>query len=291
MDANDLPNILTFWPARMGQGERFTLLYGTTYTFTEIEKRFLGGIGAHLDKANTLHELALRLKPSLELDNRQIEEKGHTPALHGKEVSAVIEAIILELYSSVDCMAEIVYAIYRHKHVRHLRQSTSGLYRDFEKLGENFPDELRAAFRMTTWFDELRGIRDELTHRQTGSVSLDPKTGLVFYMHHGMQQGERALIIEDIFVWIARMARNVNSFLGHVFLYLNSQLRPGQVDVLCGFTQGRALMRTVNPAEELTFNSGVCRFYALFQQPDNTGCPFSNACGAYARAAAQAGGS
>jgi hypothetical protein len=290
MDAKDLPNILTFWPERMGQVERFVLLYSTTFTFTKIEKRFLGGVGAHFNKSVTLRELALRLRLNLELDNQQMREMGHSPAIHAKELSAVIEAVVLELYSSIDCLAEVIYAIYRHKQVRFLKQSTSRLYREYDKLGDPFPEELRFAFRMTTWFPELRRIRDELTHRQTGSVNLDEKTGIISYMHHGMQQEDLALIIEDIFGWLATMTEAVNRFLGHVFHYLNGELKPGQVDVLCGFTQGRALMRTVNPAEELTFNSGICRFYAFFQQPDNTGCPFSNDCGAYARATAQAGG-
>jgi len=48
-------------------------------------------------------------------------------------------------------------------------------------------------------------------------------------------------------------------------------------------------MRIINPVEELTFNSGICRSYPWFQQPDNPGCPFSKDCGAYARTQAQAG--
>jgi hypothetical protein len=288
MKASQIPNVITFWPENMGQVERFVLLHGTTFTFTDIEKRFLGGVTAHFNKAITLHSLAQRMKPSLEIDNREMVERGHSPALNAKSITAVIEATILELYSCVDCVAEVIFAIYRHKHVRHLKQSTSGMYRNFESFGKNFPDEIRAALRLTTWFPELRTIRDELTHRQTGTVTLDEKTGLVFYIHHGMKQGERALIIDDIFVWLGAMTEAINRFLGQLFHYLNSLLLPGQVDVVCGFTQGRILMRIINPAEELTFNSGICRSYTWFQQPENPGCPFSNDCGAYKRTQAAA---
>ncbi|HTQ13448.1 MAG TPA: hypothetical protein VMH86_06190 [Rhizomicrobium sp.] len=272
----------------MGQVDRFLMLYGSTFKFTDIERRFLGGVGAHFNKAITLQGLALRIKPGLETDNREMRERGHSPGLNAQELSAVIEATILELYSCVDCVAEVIFAIYRHKHIRHLKQTTSGMYRDFESFGRNFPDEIRAALRSTTWFQELRTIRDELTHRQTGTVNLDEKTGLVFYMHHGMKQGDRALIIDDIFVWLGAIVEAVNRFLGQLFHYLNSQLLPGQVDVVCGFTQGRILMRIVNPAEELTFNSGICRSYTWFQQPGNPGCPFSKDCGAFKRTQTQA---
>src|SRR5262249_32058442 len=141
--------------------------------------------------------------------------------------------------------------------------------------------------RQVDWYEELRVYRDELTHGQTGSCNLDRQTRLVHYMHHGMQKDGRALIIDDIFEWLVQKMTAINGTLGRVFPYLNHHLSSKPVQAVCGMTQGRILMRTVDPSQlPITFNSGHCMSFHWFTQPDNPGCPFSEYCGAFARTAA-----
>ena len=43
----------------------------------------------------------------------------------------------------------------------------------------------------------------------------------------------------------------------------------------------RLLERWVNPADELTFDSGRCASWQWFERPENPTCPFKENCGAY----------
>ncbi|HVA13147.1 MAG TPA: hypothetical protein VNF99_07850 [Stellaceae bacterium] len=279
-----LPNLRVFVPESWGEVGRFNNLYQATFDFTRLEQRFVGGVAAHFHKAVTLESLALKLKPNLEIDRRELNERGYTPALNSTEITAVVEAAMLELYAAADCAAEVIYAIFRRKAVRGLKQSTRTLFAKFERLPPPFPEELKAALRGATWYPELRRIRDELTHRQIGRCNLDEKSQTVTYMHPGMHSEDRALIIEDIFKWLVTMRDAVNEFLGLSFRYLNSLLSATPVPVPCGLTQGRMLMRMLNPAEPvITFDSGICMSYQWFEPPTGPGCPFSGSCGAYKR--------
>lgn len=283
MPPTTLPNVLVFWPEAWGEAERFAQLHTATHQFNELERRFVAGVGAHFNKAMTLEALASKLRPNLEIDRQQLEERGHTPASNSTELAAVIEAGILELYSTVDCVAKVIFAIYGKKHIRGLKQSTRGLFKGFNKITGEFPEEIKAILRTATWYDDLRTIRDELVHRQTGVCNLDHQTNVVSYVHLGMRSEGRAFIIEDIFAWFREKRDAVNFFLGPLYQYLNSQLSPTPIHVVCGMTQGRILMRSINPTEKLTFDSGQCMSYRWFQQPGNPGCPFSERCGAYKR--------
>jgi hypothetical protein len=275
-----------FAPEFWGQVGHFSRLYSETFSFKEVEKRALGGVSQHFDKAATLRDLAVKLRPNLDIDRAELIKNGFTPALNATEFSAVIEAAILELYSSVDCTAKVLHAIYA-KHSRKFSDSTRKLFSGFEKIEGEFPEQLKKIFRSVTWYEEFRFLRDELTHLETGSCTLNHETGKVQYMHPGIKKQGNVLVLEDVFQWFEIMMAHVNNFDGEVFEFLNSTLKDTPIIQICGMVEGRALMRHVNPAERLTFNSGTCFSRQWFELPENPTCPFVDACGAYRRTLAR----
>ncbi|MBS0296160.1 MAG: hypothetical protein JSR45_07600 [Proteobacteria bacterium] len=270
-----------FAPEYWGTAERFSKLYQHSYAFRGAEQRAVSGVCAHFDKAITLRSLAEKLAPNLDLDEAEFAEKGFTPAANSRELSAVVEAVILELYAVVDCTAQVLKAAYPS--VRGFKKSVRGLFSDFEKFGEGFPESLKDALRAVTWYDELRFLRDELTHLTPGACHRDRDRRIVSYMHPGIMRGDRALILDDIFAWVDAAIANVNGFTGLVFAHLNTTLKPTPVQQICGVFAFRIFMRAVNPTEPLTFNSGTCISHQWFELPENPSCPFAPDCGAYAR--------
>jgi hypothetical protein len=83
--------------------------------------------------------------------------------LNSQELSAVIEASILELYSSLDCTVKVLHAVYGHGS-RSFPKSTRKLFHNYDKVTGSFPEELKEVFRTADWYDGLRYLRDELTH-------------------------------------------------------------------------------------------------------------------------------
>jgi hypothetical protein len=282
------PALLMFAPEHWGQIDRFQHFWSTTYEFDEREQRAVAGVRAHFDKFRRLNELAKKLLPSLQIDRTQLHEQGFTPADNAAELATIIEAAILELYSSVDCAAKVSRAIYGPG-TRGFRDSTRNLFQNVMKLMGSFPEELKPLFKVAPWYWPLLHLRDELTHLATGSVHLDDETGFVRYFHRGLKQGEVPLIIDNIFGWLEQRMEQVNKFLGMVFLYLNGTLKDKPVFQICGIVEGRVLHRYLRPVAEITFNSGMCGAWVWFERPENPTCPFKDHCGAYLNKAPQHG--
>lgn len=282
MNTQPLPTVRVFAPEQWGEVDRFANFYSGTYRFSDREKRAVSGVLNHFQKAITLQTLAVKLKPGLDIDKKQLDESGYTPALNSHELSAVIEASILELYSSLDCTVKVLRAVYGSGS-RSFPESTRRLFQNIEKVAGSFPDELKEAFRKADWYDGLLYLRDELTHLATGSCNLDHKTGVVQYMHLGMKLRGGVYVIEDVFAWLAEIINKLNGFLGIVFRVLNATLKSTLVQQVCGFVEGRILMRYLDPTEQLTFDSGRCFAYQWFEKLENPTCPFVEHCGAYQR--------
>lgn len=275
------PTIIRFAPDRWGELERFAQFYSGTFQFKPTTQKALSGAINHFRKAVTFKNLAVKLVPNLELDEKELEARGYSPALNSKELSAVIEGIILELYSSIDCTRKIIKEIYGK--YRGIPDSTRKLFQNaFEdKIDERVPEFLRKTIKEADWYPAFRKIRDELTHSDIGSCHRDSKTGKIFYMHSGFQIESRALVVEDIFGKIDEDFSNVNSFLGKVYAHLNSSLSDKEVWQMCGIFGGRIYTRFVVPSKAIDFNSGRCDAYQWFEKNDNPICPFVDKCGAY----------
>lgn len=222
--------------------------------------------------------------PNLDIDREQLMVNGFTRALNSRELSAVVEAILLDLYSSVDCSRRVMGSIYGR--CRKFPGSTRKLFARVKsgELGSDFPAPLQLAINQADWYDELLKIRDELTHSDVGSCHMDPNTKKISYTHRGITNQGSPLWIDDVMAKIETLITGVNAFVGKVFHFLNSQLQPYIADELCGIFFGRGYARKVPFAEKFDLNSGVCNSRQWFDALPGYKCPISDNCGAYLRA-------
>lgn len=275
------PPILMFTPDKWGEVDRFTQLHSGTYKLKPREVRVLSGVRAHFHKGLIFKNIANEMRPNLKIDRVELKKQGFTAAEHSKNLSACVEAAVLELYSSVDCTAKVLRSIYGPT-TRGFKDSTRSLFKACEKI-KGLPEEIVVEIRNADWYSPLLHLRDELTHCDAGKCHFNEDTGLVYYMHTGISKGEDPLIIEDVFSWIEKYFDDVNKFLARIFRFLSSNLSDNPVELMCGMTDGRILLRAVNPSETLTFDNGHCLSHQWFDLPENPSCPFSAQCGAYVR--------
>lgn len=275
--------VIDFTPNRWGTLERFQHFYSGTHKFDRDTQKSLPGATNHFHKALILLEIAKQHAPLLSEDRAQLKEHGHSPALRGKELSALVESILLNLYSSIDCTRKVVAFIYRNH--RGVKQSTRKLFQAATNgtINASVPEEIRNAFANATWYTDFRILRDTIAHSDVGSCHLDEKCGKVFYMHGGLERDRKALIIEDIFNHIEKTKDNVNQFMGQVFHCLNAELNDEEVWQMCGVFDGRVYSRFVRPSEAVDFNSGRCDAFRWFEKQNNPNCPFMQKCAAYQR--------
>ncbi len=277
-------NIIFYTPEQWGVLEKFSNFYSATHDFNDSGKRAVLGTISHFRKALTLKNLALKLVPNLENDEVELNEYGYSSAINSKELSAVIESIILELYSSLDCSITVICKIYSK--YQGIPDSTRKYFKNVSslKIDKRFPEQLIIAVQEATWYDDFRKIRDELTHLETGNCHKNDETGKIVYMHPGLKRKGVSLIINDIFAEIDQMIAGINQFLGRVFAYLYSQLDDKPILQTCGIFNGRAYARYVSPHESMDFHSGICDARRWFDLEENPTCIFASECGAYKNA-------
>ena len=279
---NTKPTVRFFAPEHWGEVDVFCKFYRNTYQLKPHNQKELSGISSHFEKANILNSLANKLAINLNIDENELHQNGFTPAKNSRELSAVIESIFIELYSSIDCTCKVIKAIYGY--VRGLPDSTRKM---FDKMQSNeisfekFPNELKKIFQEALWYKELLYLRDELTHASTGSCHKEGT--LVKYIHYGIRIQNEPLICYDIFHKIRELIHSINIFLGAIFRYLNTTLEKAPIEIICGIFYGRAYSRQVEYTYSLNFNSGSCQSKEWFDLPENKDfkCPFVNECGAY----------
>jgi hypothetical protein len=280
------PTVRAFAPQQWGQVERFAKLYDRTFTdFGKAERRAVSGLLRHFRKALIMKNLAEQLRPNLHLDMAELETAGYSTCNRSSELSAVVESVFTELYSAIDCACKIVVAVYRPTR----GMPTDSTRRLFQKIQQSeldgiLDETILQAFKGATWYQELRTLRDELTHFDIGFCYWDRTTDKVVYMHEGLGTDVQALVIDDIFERLQRSVQDVNLFLGEVFAHLNTRFANTPVIQFCGIFGGRLYTREVIPSEAIDWNSGVCLSHEWFEREENPTCPFSSDCGAYKRA-------
>ncbi|WKL53343.1 hypothetical protein Q1W70_01770 [Pseudomonas kielensis] len=275
-------HVRTFAPEQWGEIDFFKIFHKGTHNLKRDAQKALGGASSHFSKAEILYGLAMKLLPNLQIDEQELNEKGHTAARNGAEFTAVVEEVFTELYSSVECARKVITDIYRG--VPKLpTDSTRKFFERFKngEVGASFPSELRMLIESCDWYEELRIIRDELTHADIGHCSLERGTEFVTYMHTGVRANGSALIVNNVMGRIDELAAEINSFLGGVFNFLNGQLQPTEVDHLCGFFFGRAYLRKLPLQRPLDFHSGRCVSLQWFEEAEGFRCPMADNCGAY----------
>ncbi len=275
--------VISFAPDKWGTHDLFKNFYRGTYTFTPDIQYALSGAANHFHKALILLQVAREHIARLNEDKEQLEKYGYTPAQRGKELSALIESILLDLYSSVDCTRKIVTFIYKSH--RGVKQSTRKFFQAVKegKVEETVPVQIRDAFASAHWYSDFRRMRDALTHSDIGACHLDDKSAKVSYMHGALATNTRALVIDDIFSHIDNLIAEINQFMEKIFHFLNSTLEDRDVWQICGIFDGRVYSRWVRPSEAKDFNSGICDSFKWFEKDENPKCPFIGKCEAYGR--------
>jgi hypothetical protein len=124
----------------------------------------------HFLKARRLIDLAIKLRPNLQIDEDQLERLGFTPAANADEIATAIEAAILELYAVLDCMVKVLRAIYG-KTSRGFKDSTRVTLEHPERIKGSFPEVIKAAVGEAAWTKRLLHLRDELTHLAAKTVA------------------------------------------------------------------------------------------------------------------------
>lgn len=277
--------VVSFFPPNWGEVDRFSHFSSTTYKFDERTGNALKGIASHFHKALILEELAESIAPDLKKDREELNAKGHTGNKNGARLSAVIETIFAELYSSVDCTRQVVAEIYKG-----LQGVTSKSTRRFFQnaadgiLDPKLPALVREAFEKADWYVELRKLRDAIAHSDVGSCHLDEGVGKISYFNAALKDGDKFLRIEDIFEKIRSFQKAVNEFEGKIFRELNKTLKDDETFQICGFFGYRVYSRFVRPSEAVDFHSGRCDAFNWFEKDNNPHCPFTHQCGAYKKA-------
>jgi hypothetical protein len=276
-----LGSVRMYAPEQWGSLQKFNKFYSGTYSLCESGKRSVSGAINHFHKGLVLKDLALKLIPNLEADEDELNQRGHTHAINAKELSAVVEGVILELYSSVDCTRKVISEIY--KDYQGIPDSTRKFFNKVraDEVDKRFPEELRIAVKEADWYEGFRRIRDELTHLDTGRCMKDRDTGKIRYMHSGFIIDGKCLIINDIFHKLEQTIVEVNQFIGRVFAYLLTQLKDERMSQICGIFDSRVYTRYVSPSEAVDFNGGVCESKLWFDLEENPTCIFADNCGAY----------
>lgn len=277
-------NFVYFVPSKWGEIDRFAAFYQTTYALPDRIVQCVQGCASHFHRARRLMALVHSLKHTLAMDQQELETTGHSHGDRGTEITALVEASILSLYSSVDASRKIVTEVF--KKCRGLPDSTRKTFQGAAAgtIDLAVPEGIRAAFKNATWYGKFRLVRDAVTHMTPGFCYLT-KEGRMAYMHTGIPRNNKAFYEDDILRYLEELVSDVNSFLGQVFHTLNSGLKNVESWQMCGVFGGRVYSRFVRPHEATDFNSGRCEAFVWFEKPENPKCPFASTCGAYAKKA------
>jgi hypothetical protein len=284
-DKRNYTKVIVFAPHMWGEITKFKHFYYTTYQLSHPETSALNGVEGHFMKYDSLLLLTKELIPKLDEDKEDLRKYGYSDALRSRQLSAIVETIFCELYSTVDCTRRVIVGIYGN--LRGIpSKSTHKLFSNAEEglIDERVPIEIRDALlkAQKDWYPSLQKIRVALNHSTVGHCSED--NGKISYMHSDLSGSiQNALVSEDIFVKIKEYSAKVNMFLGSVFRCLNNTLIDDPTVQVCGFFGGRLYQRVVSPHEAIDFNSGTCKSYEWFEQDENPTCPFVETCGAYLR--------
>ena len=274
--------LINFAPEQWDSVTKFRKFNYIPLENNSLFKRGVSTTEEHLRKFRTLAEIANELMPKLEIDENELKKDGYTSAKYSKQLSAIVECSINELYSSLDGIRDVIYSIYSH--IQGIqKKSTSKL---FSKAKDNdyphdFPIELNTLLSEAydSWFIKLRIYRTEFTHGSLGFCHKDDKTNKISYMHSGLGNSQKALIIDDFISYINDTFKNVLLLQHNIFEFFYNTLLLESTTTLCGIYKGLAYMRFIEPEKDLTFHSGICHSLE-YKYP----CPLKDKCGAYTNA-------
>jgi hypothetical protein len=238
-----------------------------------------------MGKAKQLLDLAMRVIPEVEAEHEQGQHQGTTATVKSGEFAALVECVVSEIYSAVDCVRKVIAAIYG-KYPGVTSDSTRKLFGNARdgKVDARVPSSIRSSLAEATWYDSLRRLRDGIAHGETGSCHFDRKTRVIDYFHVGLGDQSRALVIPNVVAVLLEYIASVKAFITSVFAELNRTLKNDRTMQLCGIFRGLVYSRQVAVGEATDFAGGVCSSYEWFEKEESKLCPLRLKCHAYARA-------
>jgi hypothetical protein len=277
------PHLQFFAPERLTHAEIFSLFNSATHKFNSITKRKISGVTNHLRKAARFSQLQSEHFHKLMIDWNELEDIGYTPAENSNLSAAIFESQITELYSAVDCTTAVIFQIYRHHHVRGLKDSTRGMFEKIRngQIKDGLPEPLYELFINADWFEEFRIIRDEITHSDTGSCHFNKEQNRIEYNHEGIFPNDQPLNIANAVQWTEQTSSTVRLFIEGVFSFLRTTLSSNEVQIICGIFYGRPYTRKLGHEINLNLNSGECISRNWFDNNHEFVCPLKSNCGAY----------
>jgi hypothetical protein len=276
--------MLYFDPRGWAPEKRFSQFLGPPFVVDVPLSRGVSAVISHLEKYELLGALANDLTHLLDKDERELDELGHTPGTGGRKFAALAEAMLGELYSTLDGLRQVIYSVYR-KINGVQNESTYKLFQRAAKsqYGEGFPSDLREvlAAAYASWFPRLRLLRSENTHGEIGGCHLSE--GSIKYMHNGLKENGCALVIEDIVGYLNQLHLYIRSLVNWLFSTLYEKLEPIERVSFCGVFKEHIYERMVAPSANLSFADGRCLSVNWFSKEPELACPLRSSCGAYSR--------
>jgi hypothetical protein len=278
--------LLHFTPEIWTPEARFANFLGAPFSVDQPLSRGISAVMSHFQKYELLGGLANDVAPLLEKDNLQLEETGHSQAIGGRTFGALTEAMLGELYSVLDGMRQVIYSVYRGTSGVQ-NKSTLMLFKRAaaSEYGSNFPEEVRTALAdaYSSWVQRLQLLRSENTHGKIGVCFIAKDSARIEYLHNGLQEEGRPLIIEDIVGYTNQLYLHIRELVSRIVSYLLEKLEPVERRTFCGTYKGRIYERMVAPSAKLSFADGRCLSVNWFSSEPELGCPLRDRCGAYSR--------
>jgi len=276
---------LTFAPERWSFCEKFHHFMGPPYAANKELRKGTATINSHFRRYDHIADLANGVMGTLREDIAELDATGMSHAVRFKEFALLSETMYCELYSCLDGLRRSVFGIYGK--VRGVQNSsTEKLFRlaHERKYETGFPEDLRTrlAEAWTTWFPGIREIRTEVTHGEVGSCHLDQQSKTISYFQHGLHDGTRVRIVEDVVSDLNTLRETIYKLIDEVFMSWYQQLEYSERTIPCGIWHGRFYQRVVGPELNLNLGSGKCESVNWFRKDLVNACPLRETCGAYA---------
>ncbi len=240
----------------------------------------------HLRKYQVFARIADRVVPNLPKDREELERYGGSRNLHSEEFGALLEAMLCELYASLDGLRQFLCVVFP-KMQGLQNKSNEKLFRRAKEraYGKDFPEPVRVALEAAynDWFPKLRFLREEITHGTVGFFSFDAKKGTVTYLNSGLGSSRRSFVLEDVVAVVRGNETHVRKLLEDVAEFFLPLITPVPRMYPCGIYLGRLYIRMVTPTSNLTFDSGHCASWNWFEKEAEQFCPLARRCGAYGR--------
>jgi prepilin-type processing-associated H-X9-DG protein len=240
----------------------------------------------HLSKVDVFQRIAMKLRPALIEDRKELEEFGGTQNLNASEFAATHEAMLCSLYSAIDGLRTFLFGTYRR--IQGVQNGSNGkLFQraSDRQYGAGFPEELRALLDQanTIWFPSFRELRTELTHGSTGSCHYRQESNTVLYTNNGIIRDGKSLWIENFESAVNRWHTGAANLIEAICEFHFRQLDPVITLHHCGMYHYRWYGRLVGPSPNVSFADGHCLSYDWFEVEREHFCPLANRCGAYLR--------